>query len=30
MLPLGEGVYFIAGIADEKHGRFGIITKDNE
>jgi uncharacterized protein (TIGR03118 family) len=28
MLPLGDGVYFTAGIADEEHGLFGIITKD--
>ncbi len=28
MLPLGSGVYFTAGIADEEHGLFGIITED--
>ena len=28
MLPLGTGVYFTAGIADESHGLFGIITED--
>jgi uncharacterized protein (TIGR03118 family) len=28
MLPLGGGVYFTAGIADEGHGLFGIITED--
>ena len=28
MLPLGNGVYFTAGIADEAHGLFGIITED--
>ena len=28
MLPLGSGVYFTAGIADEGHGLFGIITED--
>jgi uncharacterized protein (TIGR03118 family) len=28
MLPLGNGVYFTAGIADEGHGLFGIITED--
>ena len=28
LLPLGEGVYFTAGIADEEHGLFGIITED--
>src|SRR5438094_1446366 len=28
MLPLGNGVYFTAGIADESHGLFGIITED--
>ncbi|MEY2576685.1 MAG: hypothetical protein QOF80_2172, partial [Verrucomicrobiota bacterium] len=27
-LPLGSGVYFTAGIADEAHGLFGIITED--
>jgi len=28
MLPLGTGVYFTAGIADEEHGLFGLITED--
>ena len=28
LLPLGEGVFFTAGIADEEHGLFGIITED--
>jgi len=28
MLPLGSGVYFTAGIADEGHGLFGLITED--
>jgi uncharacterized protein (TIGR03118 family) len=28
LLPLGNGVYFTAGIADEAHGLFGIITED--
>jgi hypothetical protein len=30
MLPAqnGEGVFFTAGIADEEHGLFGIITED--
>jgi uncharacterized protein (TIGR03118 family) len=28
MLPLGTGVYFTAGIADEAHGLFGLITED--
>jgi len=28
LLPLGEGVYFTAGIADESHGLFGLITED--
>lgn len=28
MLPLGNGVYFTAGIADESHGLFGLITED--
>src|SRR5439155_1249265 len=28
MLPLGSGVYFTAGIADEEHGLFGINTED--
>ena len=27
-LPLGEGVFFTAGIADEEHGLFGVITED--
>ena len=27
-LPLGDGVYFTAGIADEEHGLFGLITED--
>src|SRR5262249_32457345 len=27
MLPLGGGVYFTAGIADEEHGLFGKITE---
>src|SRR5437879_662530 len=26
LLPLGTGVYFTAGIADEAHGLFGLIT----
>jgi hypothetical protein len=26
--PLGDGVFFTAGIADEEHGLFGIITED--
>jgi uncharacterized protein (TIGR03118 family) len=26
LLPLGSGVYFTAGIADEAHGLFGLIT----
>jgi uncharacterized protein (TIGR03118 family) len=30
MLPLGDGVFFTAGIADEEHGLFGIITEDEE
>src|SRR6266513_1084176 len=30
LLPLGDGVYFTAGIADEEHGLFGIITEDEE
>ena len=28
LLPLGTGVYFTAGIADEAHGLFGLITQD--
>src|SRR6267143_4432526 len=28
LLPLGDGVFFTAGIADEAHGLFGIITED--
>jgi len=28
MLVLGSGVYFTAGIADEGHGLFGLITED--
>src|SRR6266403_54737 len=28
LLPLGNGVYFTAGIADEAHGLFGLITED--
>jgi uncharacterized protein (TIGR03118 family) len=28
LLPLGDGVYFTAGIADESHGLFGLITED--
>ncbi|MDB6147549.1 MAG: hypothetical protein JWO45_1213 [Spartobacteria bacterium] len=28
LLPLGQGVYFTAGIADEDHGLFGLITED--
>jgi uncharacterized protein (TIGR03118 family) len=28
LLPLGDGVYFTAGIAYEAHGLFGIITED--
>src|SRR5437868_14038486 len=28
MLPLGSGVYFTAGIGDEEHGLFGLITED--
>jgi uncharacterized protein (TIGR03118 family) len=28
LLPLGGGVYFTAGIADEAHGLFGLITED--
>jgi hypothetical protein len=30
LLTLGEGVYFTAGIADEEHGLFGLITEDAE
>jgi uncharacterized protein (TIGR03118 family) len=29
MLPLGSGVYFTAGISDEEHGLFGLITEDS-
>jgi uncharacterized protein (TIGR03118 family) len=29
LLPLGDGVWFTAGIADEEHGLFGIITEDD-
>jgi uncharacterized protein (TIGR03118 family) len=28
LLPLGDGVWFTAGIADEGHGLFGLITED--
>jgi len=28
LLPLGTGTYFTAGIADEGHGLFGLITED--
>ena len=28
LLPLGNGVYFTAGIGDEEHGLFGLITED--
>ncbi len=28
MLALGKGVWFTAGIADEGHGLFGVITED--
>jgi uncharacterized protein (TIGR03118 family) len=28
LLPLGTGTYFTAGIADEEHGLFGLITED--
>ena len=28
LLPLGNGTFFTAGIADEEHGLFGIITED--
>lgn len=27
LLPLGDGVFFTAGIAEEAHGLFGIITE---
>src|SRR5438477_3988382 len=27
LLPLGDGVYFTAGIADEYHGLFGLVTE---
>lgn len=30
LLPLGPGVFFTAGIADEEHGLFGLITEDEE
>jgi uncharacterized protein (TIGR03118 family) len=30
LLPLGGAVYFTAGIADEEHGLFGVITEDEE
>jgi uncharacterized protein (TIGR03118 family) len=30
LLPLGNGVYFTAGIADEAHGLFGLITEDSQ
>lgn len=30
LLPLGGGVYFTAGIGDEAHGLFGIITEDSQ
>jgi uncharacterized protein (TIGR03118 family) len=30
LLTLGDGVYFTAGIADEEHGLFGLITEDEE
>ncbi len=30
LLPLPGGVWFTAGIADEEHGLFGIITEDKE
>jgi uncharacterized protein (TIGR03118 family) len=30
LLALGDGVFFTAGIADEEHGLFGIITEDEE
>jgi uncharacterized protein (TIGR03118 family) len=29
LLPLGDGIYFTAGIADEAHGLFGIIKEDS-
>jgi hypothetical protein len=28
LLPLDAGVFFTAGIADEEHGLFGVITED--
>ena len=28
LISLGDGVYFTAGIADEEHGLFGLITED--
>src|SRR5207248_10726190 len=28
LVTLGNGVYFTAGIADEAHGLFGLITED--
>jgi uncharacterized protein (TIGR03118 family) len=28
LLPLGNGTYFTAGLADEEHGLFGLITED--
>jgi uncharacterized protein (TIGR03118 family) len=28
LLPFGTGVYFTAGVADEEHGLFGLITED--
>jgi uncharacterized protein (TIGR03118 family) len=28
LLPLNDGVFFTAGIADEEHGLFGLITED--
>lgn len=28
LLPLGDGVFFSAGIGDEAHGLFGLITED--
>jgi len=30
LLPQAGGVFFTAGIADEEHGLFGIITEDEE
>jgi uncharacterized protein (TIGR03118 family) len=30
LLPLGNGVWFTAGIADEEHGLFGLITEDED